>query len=180
VTRSAIAVGSARDCSGRPYRGASSDRSCAILKHPLNLKKGFQVSNPIRVAVLGFWHVHAAEYAARVREHPNTPDGVIGVVETGFVSNNPFTIEMHGTRASLAYDSTRNQLKTHNAGEDTWKSLSVPGNDADAFSQWVSHIQDGTRADDNLTRAVELTRLVSAANTAAATGATVRYGMSTA
>ena len=55
-----------------PYRGASSDRSCAILKHPLNLKKGFQVSNPIRVAVLGFWHVHAAEYAARVREHPDT------------------------------------------------------------------------------------------------------------
>ena len=54
-----------------PYRGASSDRSCAILKHPLNLKKGFQVSNPIRVAVLGFWHVHADEYAARVREHPD-------------------------------------------------------------------------------------------------------------
>lgn len=356
-----------------PYRGASSDRSCAILKHPLNLKKGFQVSNPIRVAVLGFWHVHAAEYAARVREHPDTelvavwdddlargqaaadaavvpfvhdldallarddldavtvttattehhaimlrviqagkhiftekllaptvaeaeeivaaadnaslalvvslprlyhgytraiveqldeqrlgdltccrirlshdgavagwlpkrfydpavavggalsdlgchpvyltqlflgaapatvsatyasftkrqvedqavvtleyPDGVIGVIETGFVSNNPFSIEMHGTRASLAYDSTGNQLKTLNAGEDTWKSLSVPGNDVDAFSQWVSHIQDGTRADDNLTRAVELTRLVSAANTAAAKGATVRYGMSTA
>jgi 1,5-anhydro-D-fructose reductase (1,5-anhydro-D-mannitol-forming) len=373
VTPYAILVGSARDYSGTPYRGASSDRSCAILKHPFNLKKGFQVSNPIRVAVLGFWHVHAAEYAARVREHPDTElvavwdddlargqaaadaavvpfvhnldallarddldavtvttattehhaimlrviqagkhiftekllaptvaeaeeivaaadnaslalvvslpmlyhgytraiveqldeqrlgdltycrirlshdgavagwlperfydpavaiggalsdlgchpvyltqlflgaapatvsatyasftkrqvedqavvtleyaDGVIGVVETGFVSNNPFTIEMHGTRASLAYDSTRNQLRTLNAGEDTWKSLSVPGNDADAFSQWVSHIQDGTRADDNLTRAVVLTRLVSAANTAAATGATVRYGMSTA
>ena len=44
-----------------------------------------------------------------------------------------------------------------------------------AFSQWVSHIREGTRADDNLTRAVELTRLVSTANTAAATGTTVRY-----
>ncbi|HEY6665549.1 MAG TPA: Gfo/Idh/MocA family oxidoreductase, partial [Propionibacteriaceae bacterium] len=30
------------------------------------------MANPIRVAVLGFWHVHAAEYAARVREHPDT------------------------------------------------------------------------------------------------------------
>ena len=39
----------------------------------------------------------------------------------------------------------------------------------------MTHIRDGTRADDNLARAVELTRLVSAANTAAATGTTVRY-----
>jgi predicted dehydrogenase len=30
------------------------------------------VSNPIKVAALGFWHVHAAEYAARAREHPDT------------------------------------------------------------------------------------------------------------
>jgi hypothetical protein len=45
---------------------------------------------------------------------------------------------------------------------------------ANAFNRWVTHIGDGTRADDNLTRAVELTRLVSTANTAAATGMTVR------
>jgi hypothetical protein len=30
------------------------------------------VPNPIKVAVLGFWHVHAAEYADRVRRHPDT------------------------------------------------------------------------------------------------------------
>ena len=40
----------------------------------------------------------------------------------------------------------------------------------DAFAQWVGHMRDGTRADDNLARAVELTRLVVAANEAAATG----------
>ena len=28
--------------------------------------------DPITVAVLGFWHVHAAEYAAQVRQHPDT------------------------------------------------------------------------------------------------------------
>jgi len=38
--------------------------------------------------------------------------------------------------------------------------------------------QDGTRAEDNLTRAVELTRLVVAANTAAATGSTMSYRIS--
>jgi hypothetical protein len=95
-------------------------------------------------------------------------------VETGFLSRDPFTIEMHGTRASLAYESTENLLRVRGAGADTWESLSVPLDETDAFSRWVTHIRDGTRADDNLTRAVELTRLVSTANTAAATGTTVR------
>ena len=40
----------------------------------------------------------------------------------------------------------------------------------DAFARWVGHMRDGTRADDNLARAVELTRLVAAANEAAASG----------
>jgi 1,5-anhydro-D-fructose reductase (1,5-anhydro-D-mannitol-forming) len=155
--------------------GALSDLGC----HPVYLTQLFLGAAPATVS---------ATYASLTKRQVEDqavvtlgyPGGVIGVIETGFVSNNPFSIEMHGTRASLAYDSTGNQLKTLDAGEDTWKSLSVPGNDGDAFSQWVSHIQDGTRADDNLTRAVELTRLVSAANTAAAKGATVRYGMSAA
>jgi 1,5-anhydro-D-fructose reductase (1,5-anhydro-D-mannitol-forming) len=154
--------------------GALSDLGC----HPVYLTQLFLGAAPATASATyaSFTKHQVEDQAVLTLEYP---DGVIGVIETGFVSNNPFSIEMHGTRASLAYDSTRNQLKTLNAGEDTWKSLSVPGNDVDAFSQWVSHIQDGTRADDNLTRAVELTRLVSAANTAAAKGATVRYGMST-
>ncbi|HEX3206530.1 MAG TPA: gfo/Idh/MocA family oxidoreductase, partial [Propionibacteriaceae bacterium] len=103
------------------------------------------------------------------------PGGAIGVVETGFLSRDPFTIEIRGTRAGLTYESTGNLLKVRGAGEDTWQSVSVPQDDADAFSRWVIHIRDRTRADDNLARAVELTRLVSTANTAAATGATVHY-----
>jgi predicted dehydrogenase len=103
------------------------------------------------------------------------PRGAIGVVETGFLSRDPFTIEMHGTQASLAYDGTENKLQMRSAGSDTWQPRPVPDDDADSFSRWVSHIRDGTRADDNLTRAVELSRLVSAANLAAATGTTVRY-----
>jgi len=30
------------------------------------------VSNPIKVAALGFWHVHPADYAARVQQHSDT------------------------------------------------------------------------------------------------------------
>jgi predicted dehydrogenase len=36
------------------------------------LKEGTLVSSPISVAVLGFWHVHAAEYTARIQQHPDT------------------------------------------------------------------------------------------------------------
>ena len=103
------------------------------------------------------------------------PGGAIGVIETGFLSHDPFSIEMHGTTASLAYQSTGNGLRVRNTGSDTWQSLAMPEDDPDAFSQWVTHIRDATRADDNLSRAVELTRLVSAANAAAATDTTVRY-----
>jgi 1,5-anhydro-D-fructose reductase (1,5-anhydro-D-mannitol-forming) len=150
--------------------GALSDLGC----HPVYLTQLFLGASPATMSATyaSFTKRQVEDQAVVTLEYPG---GIIGVVETGFVSNNPFRIEMHGTRASLVYDSTGNQLKTLNAGEDSWQSISVPEDNADAFSQWVSHIQGGTRADDNLARAVELTCLVSAANTAAATGATVRY-----
>jgi 1,5-anhydro-D-fructose reductase (1,5-anhydro-D-mannitol-forming) len=160
---------------GATVGGALSDLGC----HPVYLTQLFLGAVPATVSATYAWFTkrQVEDQAVVTLEYP---DGVIGVVETGFVSNNPFTIEMHGTRASLAYDSTGNQLRRRSPGADTWQLLSVPEDNPDAFSQWVGHIEDGTRADDNLTRAVGLTRLVSAANTAAATGLTVRSGMSAA
>jgi 1,5-anhydro-D-fructose reductase (1,5-anhydro-D-mannitol-forming) len=103
------------------------------------------------------------------------PGGAIGVVETGFLSRDPFTIELQGTRASLAYNSVANLLSMRSAGEDTWRPQPVYQDEPDPISRWVSHMREGTRADDNLARAVELSRLVSAANAAAASGTTLRY-----
>ncbi|HEX5908626.1 MAG TPA: Gfo/Idh/MocA family oxidoreductase, partial [Propionibacteriaceae bacterium] len=153
--------------------GALSDLGC----HPLYLTQLFLGTVPATVSA-----TYASVTKRQVEDQAvltlGYPGGVIGVVETGFVSNNPFTIEMHGTRASLAYDSTDNQLRIRSAGAaDTWEIQSVPPDEADPFSRWVTYIREGTRAVDNLTRAVELSRLVSAANTAAATGRTVRYGI---
>ena len=102
------------------------------------------------------------------------PGGAIGVVETGFLSRDPFTIEMHGTRASLAYDST-GTCSGCVAPEKTPGSRSRCLQTMLTRSAGGCRIRDRTRADDNLTRAVELTRLVSTANTAAATGTTVHY-----
>ena len=152
--------------------GALSDLGC----HPVYLTQLFLGTLPATVsATYTSFTKHQVEDQAVVTL--GYPGGVIGVVETGFLSNNPFTIEMHGTRASLAYDSTDKLLRVRSLGANTWQPLPMPQDDADAFSRWVAHMRDGTRADDNLTRAVELTRLVSAANAAAATGTTVRYQM---
>src|SRR5688500_6319661 len=148
--------------------GALSDLGC----HPAYLTQLFLGALPATVSATyaSFTQRQVEDQAVVTLGYPG---GAIGVVETGFLSSDPFTIEMHGTGASLAYESTGNLLRVRSAGEDIWQSLSVPQDDTDAFSRWVSHIRDRTRADDNLTRAVELTRLVSTANNAAATGTTV-------
>jgi predicted dehydrogenase len=150
--------------------GALSDLGC----HPAYLTQLFLGALPATVSA-----TYASFTQRQVEDQAvvslGYPGGAIGVIESGFLSPDPFSIEMHGTTASLAYDSTGNGLRERNIGSDSWQSLPVPDDDADSFSRWVSHIRNATRADDNLSRAVELTRLVSAANTAAASGTTVRY-----
>ncbi|GAA1587391.1 Gfo/Idh/MocA family oxidoreductase [Kribbella sancticallisti] len=103
-------------------------------------------------------------------------DQKIGVIEAGFASRNPFTIEIFGTDGSLTYTDAGNVLRVAgpaSGGEE--RQVPVPEHGKDPFGQWVDHITDGTRADDNLARAVELTRLVEAANQAAAEGRTIAY-----
>jgi 1,5-anhydro-D-fructose reductase (1,5-anhydro-D-mannitol-forming) len=97
------------------------------------------------------------------------PDQKIGVIEAGFASNNPFTIELFGTDGTLTYTDAGNVLTVN--GEQ----VPVPEHSQEAFAQWVDHINNGTRADDNIARAIELTRLVVAANEAAKTGSAIAY-----
>ncbi|MGW1343032.1 Gfo/Idh/MocA family protein [Kribbella sp. NPDC002412] len=97
-------------------------------------------------------------------------DQKIGVIEAGFTSRNPFTIEIFGTASSLTYTDAGNELRVGD------RQVPVPEHSPDPFAQWVDHITNGTRADDNLRRAVELTRLVVAANEAAEQGRTISYG----
>ncbi|GAA0581809.1 Gfo/Idh/MocA family oxidoreductase [Kribbella sandramycini] len=97
------------------------------------------------------------------------PNQTIGVIEAGFASPNPFTIEIFGTDGTLTYSDAGNVLKV---GDE---ELPVPGHSLDPFGQWVEHIVNGTRADENISRALELTRLVVAANEAATTNQVVAY-----
>jgi 1,5-anhydro-D-fructose reductase (1,5-anhydro-D-mannitol-forming) len=150
--------------------GALSDLGC----HPVYLTQLFLGTTPASVtATYGSFTNRQVEDQAVLTV--GYPGGAIGVIETGFLSRDPFTIEIHGTRSDVAYDSTENVLSMRSAGEDTWQPQPMPQDQPDPISRWIRHIHDGTQADDNLTRAVELTRLVSAANAAAATGTALRY-----
>jgi len=155
----------------RAVGGALSDLGC----HPAYLTQLFLGTLPETVSATEASRTNrqGEDQAIVIRRYPN---GLIGVIETGFLSRDPLSIEIHGTSGSLAYESTGNLLRMRSAGAEAWQQERMVSQDeADPFSRWVSYIRDGGRDDDNLTRAVELTRLVSAANAAAAAGTTVRY-----
>jgi 1,5-anhydro-D-fructose reductase (1,5-anhydro-D-mannitol-forming) len=141
--------------------GALTDLGC----HPVYLIQRFLGAEPATVsATYGSLTGRALEDHAVVTV--GYPDGRIGVIEAGFVSPGGFSIELHGTENSLVY--ADGVLRVAGAERP------VPDDGEDAFGQWVRHIRDGTRADDNLARATDLTRLVVAANEAARTGSVAR------
>jgi predicted dehydrogenase len=147
--------------------GALTDLGC----HPVYLTQLFLGSSPSTVSA-----TYRSVTQRPVEDHAVVTVGydnqAIGVIEAGFVSDNPFTVEIFGTEGSLLYSQWGNTLRVAGPafGGEEWQSIEVPDHSQDAFGQWVAHIANGTRADDNILRAVELTRLVVAANAAAAAG----------
>lgn len=147
--------------------GALTDLGC----HPVYLTQLFLGTSPSSVSA-----TYRSITGRSVDDHAvvtvGYDDQAIGVIEAGFVSDNPFTVEIFGTEGSLSYSEWGNTLTVAGDafGGEGWQPIDVPEHDKDAFGQWVDHIANGTRADDNLARAVELTRLVVAANATAASG----------
>jgi 1,5-anhydro-D-fructose reductase (1,5-anhydro-D-mannitol-forming) len=152
--------------------GALIDLGC----HPVYLTQLFLGSTPDTVSATYRSVTHRA-----VEDHAvvtvGYPDQSIAVIEAGFVSDNPFTIEINGTEGRVHYTQAGNALTVSGPGFGGGEpqSLSVPDHGQDAFGQWVDHIRADTRADDNLARAVELTRLIVAANRSAAEQTTITY-----
>ncbi|MEV6417760.1 Gfo/Idh/MocA family oxidoreductase [Kribbella sp. NPDC051718] len=144
--------------------GALTDLGC----HPIYLLQLFLGADPETVSAT-YRSVAGRGLEDNAVVTVGYPDQKIGVIEAGFASPNPFTIEVFGTDGSLSYTDEGNVLRV--AGNQ----LPVPEHSPDPFAQWVTHITDGTRADDNLARAVELTRLVVAANEAATKGDSIAY-----
>nr|WP_238352807.1 Gfo/Idh/MocA family oxidoreductase [Kribbella solani] len=144
--------------------GALTDLGC----HPVYLTQLFLGANPETVSAT-YRSVAGLGLEDNAVVVAGYGDQKIGVIEAGFASSNPFTIELFGTEGTLTYTDAGNVLTVN--GEQ----VPVPEHSTDAFAQWVDHINNGTRADENIERAVELTRLVVAANAAAESGQAIVY-----
>lgn len=147
--------------------GALTDLGC----HPVYLTQLFLGAAPDSVSA-----VYRSVTGRAVEDHAvvtvGYPSQAIGVIEAGFVAGTPFTIDLFGTTGRVSYTDDGNRLTAGGPGYGgETVELSVPDDAPDAFAQWVTHVHDGTRAEDNVARAIELTRLVVAANAAAAGGA---------
>jgi predicted dehydrogenase len=157
--------------------GALTDLGC----HPAYLIQLFLGSMPETVSA-----TYKSLTGRAVEDHAvvtlGYADQRIGVVEAGFVSDDKFSIEIAGSDGWLRYRPSDGGDPAHApvyAGGPAFgpspQALPLQPDAPSPFEQWVEHIVGGSRADDNIARAVELTRLVVAANEAAVSGSTVFY-----
>ncbi|AWV34544.1 Gfo/Idh/MocA family oxidoreductase [Paenibacillus sp. FSL H7-0716] len=156
--------------------GALIDLGC----HPMYLTKLFLGQDVTGVSA-NFGYVTGKEVEDNAVVTLFTDSGAIGVVEAGFVnSHSPFTIEVHGTEGTLLYGTPENKLllRTNKSTdkEEGWKEVVLQSNRESAFHQWVDHIQNNTLATQNVEMAVELTRLMEAANRSAKEGCVIPIG----
>ncbi|MEK3768976.1 Gfo/Idh/MocA family oxidoreductase [Paenibacillus sp. FSL R5-0887] len=156
--------------------GALIDLGC----HPMYLAKLFLDQDVTGVSA-NFGYVTGKEVEDNAVVTLFADSGAIGVVEAGFVnSHSPFTIEVHGTEGTLLYGTPENKLllRTNKSTdkEEGWKEVALQSNRESAFHQWVDHIQNNTLATHNVEMAVELTRLMEAANRSAKEGCVIPIG----
>ncbi|MCI3918954.1 Gfo/Idh/MocA family oxidoreductase [Paenibacillus sp. TRM 82003] len=139
--------------------GALIDLGC----HPMYLARLFLGEEPSDVTST-FGYVTGKAVEDNAVAVLSTPSGAAAVVEAGFVNAySPFSIEIHGTEGTLLYGTPEPKLLLRDKGADDWQSIELPPNRESAFEQWVSHILDGTEAEENVRIGMELTRLMEAA-----------------
>lgn len=150
--------------------GALIDLGC----HPMYLAQLFLGGLPTSVSAT-FGYVTGREVEDNAVATLTGPGGAIGVVEAGFVNpSSPFSIEVHGTGGTLLYGTPDAKLLLQKAGERTWGEVALPEDLPSAFDQWVGHIQQGTTATANIQAALDLTKLMEAANLSAARGTKIQ------
>lgn len=152
---------SLEDCLG----GALIDLGC----HPMYLTRLFLGEAPSAVSAQ-YGYLTGREVEDNAVALLSTPSGALGIVEAGFVNSfSPFTVEVHGTDGTLLYGTPEEKLllRTNAKGESyaaAWHELPLPPASPSAMEQWLSHIANDTTATENIELALELTRLMEAAN----------------
>jgi 1,5-anhydro-D-fructose reductase (1,5-anhydro-D-mannitol-forming) len=158
---------------GQAGGGAMVDLGC----HPMYLVRLF-LGMPERVSA-SFGYVTDKQVEDNALAVLHYDRGAIGIVEAGFVNRaSPFTLELHGTEGSAIYsaqDATLRYKSLTLEGSDAklWHEYPLPSALPSAFEQWVSHIRNGTRDDNHIQLATQLTVLMEAASQAAKAGAVV-------
>jgi 1,5-anhydro-D-fructose reductase (1,5-anhydro-D-mannitol-forming) len=154
--------------------GALADLGC----HPTYLTQLFLGAEPATVSAT-YTAVSERDVEDNAVVTLGYAGGAIGVIEASFVTTpGSFTVELRGTEGSVLHGFGSEALLGKGAafGGEGWREVPLPAAAPGPFAQWVEHIRAGTTATENLRAAVELTRLVAAANHAAAHGGTVAYG----
>ena len=75
-------------------------------------------------------------------------------------------MEIHGTEGTLLYGSPDEvvRVRSNKLNRDEWVTIEMPARRTAAFDQWVEHIQNDTIAEENIGLAIDLTKLMEAAN----------------
>lgn len=158
----------AEQCGG----GALIDLGC----HPMYLTRLF-LGLPEAVSA-SYGYVTGREVEDNAVATLQYANGALGIVEAGFVNaHSPFVIEVHGTEGSVLYSDHdgRILLRTRKHAEAGWTAYeNGPTEKPSAFDQWVDHIQNGTKATENIQLAVDLTKLMEASNRSAKSKQQVR------
>lgn len=153
--------------------GAFADLGC----HPAYLVQTFLGASPDTVsATYGAYSGHAVEDNAVVVA--GYADGAVGVAEASFVTTpGAFAFEVRGTEGSLLFGFGREELIGKGGGLGSeWTPLALDEPPLAPFDLWVDAIHGRADASANRAAAVDLTRLVAAANASASTHRAVSLG----
>jgi 1,5-anhydro-D-fructose reductase (1,5-anhydro-D-mannitol-forming) len=148
--------------------GALADLGC----HPAYLTQLFLGARPATVSAT-YSSVSNRDVEDNAVVTLRYPGGAIGVIEASFVTTpGAFTLELRGTEGSILHGFASDALLAKGSafGGEGWHEVPLPAAAPGPLAQWIEHIRTGTVATDNLRAAVELTRLVVAANEAAGAG----------
>lgn len=147
--------------------GAFADLGC----HPAYLVQRFLGAEPVHVSA-EYGHVTGRAVEDNAVVVARYDSGAVGVAEASFVTTpGSFAFEVRGTEASLLYGFGQEAL-TAKGGRFGEGWAVVPLDDAapSPYALWVDAIRGSADTSDNLQAAIDLTRFVVAANTAAASG----------
>jgi predicted dehydrogenase len=149
--------------------GALIDLGC----HPMYLVRTL-LGVPDSVSAV-FGHVTGKEVEDNATALLSYENGAVGIVEAGFVnSHSPFSIELHGTEGTLLFGFPEEKILVRsNRLDGGWQEVPAADRLPYAFYQWVTHIQEGTEATENVEIAIDLTKLMEASNRSVSEGRSI-------